>query len=116
VVKAPDLYYKERSKLDSFLISTDIYIFFHQYLFGTEAAKIVYAISYLRGVVFDWVKTYIDDFMAYKNNNGKVNILAREPIQKMLNNYKTFKANIQQVFGDRLAGPNRVFWDRTEPD
>jgi hypothetical protein len=52
-VKAPDFYYKNKSKLDSFLISIDIYILFNQYLFGTEAAKIVYAISYFRGIAFN---------------------------------------------------------------
>jgi hypothetical protein len=29
VVKAPDFYYKERNKLDSFLILIDIYILFN---------------------------------------------------------------------------------------
>jgi hypothetical protein len=29
MVKAPDLYYKNRNKLDSFLISIDIYILFN---------------------------------------------------------------------------------------
>jgi hypothetical protein len=29
VVKAPDFYYREKSKLDSFLISIDIYILFN---------------------------------------------------------------------------------------
>jgi hypothetical protein len=53
MVKALDLYYKERNKLDSFLILIDIYIFFNIYLFGTEAAKVVYTISYLRGIVFN---------------------------------------------------------------
>jgi hypothetical protein len=53
MVKALDLYYRNRSKLDSFLISMDIYILFNQYLFGIEAAKIVYAISYLKGIVFN---------------------------------------------------------------
>jgi hypothetical protein len=53
VIKAPDLYYKGKSKLDFFLISIDIYILFNQYLFGTEATKIVYAISYFRGIAFN---------------------------------------------------------------
>jgi hypothetical protein len=78
IVKALDFYYGDRSKLDSFLMSIDIYILFNQYLFRTEAAKIVYAVSYLRGVAFNWVKTYIEDFMAYKNNNSNINILARD--------------------------------------
>jgi hypothetical protein len=29
MVKAPDLYYRNRSKLDSFLMSIDIYILFN---------------------------------------------------------------------------------------
>jgi hypothetical protein len=29
IIKAPDLYYKDKSKLDSFLILIDIYIFFN---------------------------------------------------------------------------------------
>jgi hypothetical protein len=53
VVKALDLYYKEKSKFDSFLILIDIYILFNAHLFGTEAAKVVYAISYLRAIAFN---------------------------------------------------------------
>jgi hypothetical protein len=53
VVKALDLYYKDRSKLDSFLMLIDIYILFNQYLFGIKAAKIVYTVSYFRGIAFN---------------------------------------------------------------
>jgi hypothetical protein len=77
MVKAPDLYYRDRSKLDSFFILINIYILFNQYLFGIKAAKIIYAVSYLRSIIFNWVKTYIEDFIAHKNNNNNINILAR---------------------------------------
>jgi hypothetical protein len=100
VVKAPDLYHRDRSKLDSFLMSIDIYILFNQYLFGTKTTKVVYAVSYLRGIAFNWVKTYIEDFIVYKNNNRQVNILARVPTQNIFTSYRTFKENIRQVFGD----------------
>jgi hypothetical protein len=53
VVKAPDLYYRNKSKLDSFLMLIDIYILFNQYLFGTKTTKVVYTVSYLRGIVFN---------------------------------------------------------------
>jgi hypothetical protein len=53
IVKAPNLYYRNRSKLDSFLMLIDIYILFNQYLFGIKAAKIIYTVSYLRGIVFN---------------------------------------------------------------
>jgi hypothetical protein len=48
VVKTLDLYYRKKNKLDSFLISIDIYILFNTYLFNTETAKIFYAINYFR--------------------------------------------------------------------
>jgi hypothetical protein len=53
IVKAPDFYYRNRNKLDSFFISIDIYILFNQYLFGTKTTKIVYTVSYLRGIAFN---------------------------------------------------------------
>jgi hypothetical protein len=56
----------------------DIYILFNQYLFGSESAKVVYVISYLRGITFNWVKTYINDFMNYKSIEGRVIIAARD--------------------------------------
>jgi hypothetical protein len=52
-VKALDIFYKDRAKLDNFLISIDIYIFFNQYLFGSELAKIIYIISYFYDIVFN---------------------------------------------------------------
>jgi hypothetical protein len=52
-VKAPDFYYRNKSKLDSFLMLMDIYILFNQYLFGTKTAKVVYTVSYLRGIAFN---------------------------------------------------------------
>jgi uridine kinase len=53
IIKALDFYYRDRRKLDSFLMSIDIYILFNQYLFGTKAAKIIYTISYLKGIIFN---------------------------------------------------------------
>jgi hypothetical protein len=81
VVKAPDFYHGEKNKFDSFLMSMDIYILFNAYLFGTEAAKVVYAISYLHGISFNWVKTYIDDFIAHKLLEGRVTTAARTTTQ-----------------------------------
>jgi hypothetical protein len=52
-VKAPDVFHGDRAKLDNFLTSMDIYILFNQHLFGSESAKIIYVISYLRGITFN---------------------------------------------------------------
>jgi hypothetical protein len=53
MVKTLDFYYKDRSKLDFFLMSINIYILFNQYLFGTETTKVVYTVNYLRGIAFN---------------------------------------------------------------
>jgi hypothetical protein len=53
IVKAPDFYYRNKSKLDSFLMLINIYVFFNQYLFGTETIKIVYTVSYLKRIAFN---------------------------------------------------------------
>jgi hypothetical protein len=34
-------------------MSMDIYILFNQHLFGTKTTKVIYAISYLKGIVFN---------------------------------------------------------------
>jgi hypothetical protein len=49
IIKAPDFYYKEKTRLDFFLILIDIYI----YLFGTETTKVIFIISYLYGTSFN---------------------------------------------------------------
>jgi hypothetical protein len=53
IVKIPNIFYKNQTKLDNFLISIDIYILFNQYLFGSKSAKVIYIISYLRSIVFN---------------------------------------------------------------
>jgi hypothetical protein len=99
-VKVLDIFYRDRAKLDNFFIFMDIYIFFNQYLFGSESAKVIYIISYLRGITFNWVKTYIDDFINHKIIKRKVTIITRDITQNIFTNYNTFKENIRQVFRD----------------
>jgi hypothetical protein len=53
IIKTLDIFYRDQAKLDNFFISMDIYILFNQYLFGSESAKIIYIISYFRGIVFN---------------------------------------------------------------
>jgi hypothetical protein len=69
-------------------------------LFGSKSAKIIYVISYFRDIAFNWIKTYIDDFMNHKTIEGKVITVIRDITQNMFTNYNTFKENIRQVFGD----------------
>jgi hypothetical protein len=99
-IKALDVFYRDRAKLNNFLISIDIYILFNQYLFSSKSAKVVYIISYFRGIAFNWVKIYVDDFMNHKTIKGKITTATRDITQTIFTDYSTFKENIQQVFGD----------------
>jgi hypothetical protein len=100
IVKALDFYYRNKSKLDSFLMLMDIYILFNTYLFGTETTKIVYTINYFYRISFNWIKIYIVDFMAHKFVKNKITTVTRTTTQEMFTSYKKFKNNMRQVFGD----------------
>jgi hypothetical protein len=52
-IKAPDIFYRDQAKLNNFFIFIDIYILFNQYLFGSKLAKVIYIISYFRGITFN---------------------------------------------------------------
>jgi hypothetical protein len=73
----------------------DIYILFNQYLFGSESAKVVYVISYFYDIAFNWVKTYVNDFMKHKTIERKVTTAARDTTQAIFTKYNTFKENIR---------------------
>jgi hypothetical protein len=60
----------------------------------------VYIINYFRGIAFNWVKTYINDFMNHKTIERKVITITRDTTQVIFTNYNIFKKNIQQVFRD----------------
>jgi hypothetical protein len=52
-IKAPNIFYRDRAKLNNFFISINIYILFNQYLFSSESAKVIYIINYFRGITFN---------------------------------------------------------------
>jgi hypothetical protein len=100
VVKQPDLYHGDRSKLDSFLMSMDIYILFNQHLFGFEAAKVVYAMSYLRGTAFNWAQTYMINFME--------NTWEPEGLLRHLNEFKRYQQGQESAKRDPQSLPARA--------
>jgi hypothetical protein len=87
MIKALDFYYKEKNKLNFFLL-------INIYLFNIETTKIIYIISYFQEIVFNQVKTYIDNFITYKTSESKVIIIAKIITQEIFINYKRFKKNI----------------------
>jgi hypothetical protein len=95
IIKILDIFYRDQVKLNNFFISIDIYILFNQYLFSSESAKVIYIINYFYNITFNWVKTYINDFMNHKIIEGKITTIARDITQTIFTNYNIFKENIR---------------------
>lgn len=54
-LNAPDEFHGKREKLNPFLFQMDLKFQAEAHLFDTEAKKIVFVISYLKGEAYDWV-------------------------------------------------------------
>ena len=65
----PDLYYRERSKLNSWLLQLEFY-----FLLVNESIKdkekVIFAVSYMRGRALNWIST---DITRYINDNDPDN-------------------------------------------
>ena len=72
----------------------DLYIGFNIAKFETEATKVTWASTYLRGPAFDWFEPFLRDYI----NNVEAE---REAETKdMFSSFSKFKLRITRIFGD----------------
>ena len=57
-VPKPDLYHRERTKTQSFLMQLEDYLHFAKGQFGNDADKVRYASTFLRGAAEKWFRPY----------------------------------------------------------
>ena len=86
----PDLYYRERSKLNSQLLQLEFYFsLINKSIKDKE--KVIFAVSYIRGRALNWINTdiirYIDD------DNPDDNI------KEQIEDFGKFKKRIRMIFG-----------------
>ncbi len=58
---------KELVKLKEFIAKLQIYISYNKDSFDNKASKVLFAISYLEGVVFEFIKVYLNDYNKYSD-------------------------------------------------
>src|SRR3954465_4237725 len=63
-VGTPDTYSGGKDKLKPFLAQTELYTNFNRDLFVTEADKVLYTASYLRGAAANWFQPYQANYLS----------------------------------------------------
>jgi len=58
-VAKPDLFYRERKKLQMFISQLELYFFFNTPDFPDEDRKVMFAATYLQGTAAQWFEPYL---------------------------------------------------------
>ena len=86
----PDLYYRERSKLNSWLLQLEFYFSLVNKSIK-DKEKVIFAVSYMRGRALNWISTdmtrYIDDDDPDSN------------IKEWIEDFGKFKKRVRMIFG-----------------
>lgn len=93
-VAKPDLYYKDRKKLQIFLFQLELYFFFNTQDFLNEDWKIMFAAIYLWDIAAQWFEPYLKDWMQKTSDQQQPETNA------VFENFNIFVIKIKQNFGD----------------
>jgi hypothetical protein len=96
----PDYFNGERHKLKAFLVQTELYIGFSSDCFPTEMDKVLWATTLLRKDAFNWIETFVIDYMQNRNSEGKCTTSMSDDTIVIFKTFEGFKKRITRVFGD----------------
>ena len=99
-IAQPDLYHGDRAKLRAFLTQVKLYTGFNGHQFPTETDKVLWASSFLRGSAFNWIETFLNDYIKNRTSQGKVSTSMTKESQKIFMKFEGFEDRINRVFGD----------------
>ena len=86
----PDLYYKERSKLNSWLFQFEFYFsLINKSIKDKE--KVIFTVSYICGRALNWISTDIIRYIDNDNPNSN--------IKEQIKDFRKFKKRIRIIFG-----------------
>ena len=94
-MRDPDPYDGDREKLYIFLTQCELIFAGSEHQFATEHAKVLYAISYLRGPAFTWAQPFI----------GSSHRLGRLP--PAIDTWRAFSTSLTDLYGDRNLVRNK---------
>jgi len=90
-VGTPDTYSGGKDKLKPFLAQTELYTNFNRDLFITEADKVLYTASYLRGAAANWFQPYQANYLSNDETTPET--------RDILESYDNFKKQLYKIFG-----------------
>jgi len=96
----PDYFNGERHKLRSFLVQAELYIGFNIDCFPTEMDKVLWATTLLRKDAFNWIKSFVEDYMKNRTSEGKCTTVMTKDTIAIFQTFEGFKKKITRVFGD----------------
>ena len=93
-INTPEPFDGNRGKLQAFFSQVELFFGFNVERFPTDEHKVLFASTYLRGPAFEWLNSFLTDFL--KNKPDKRDDDTIEVTQ----NYSNFKNKLRQVFVD----------------
>ena len=91
---SPEHFKGERGTLKRWIIQIQLYVRMHSSKFSDEAAKVMFASSYLSGAALDWVMPRLEDYIS--NPGGR----QEEETRQMFHQLENFFVCIKTAFGE----------------
>ena len=81
--------------MELFFSQLKLYYRFNTAQFPTEQEKVLFAASYLDGLMFAWFNVYLQDFLDNKEDPSSMETTTRQIIGR----FSTFKTQMKKTFG-----------------
>lgn len=91
----PETFDGNQSRLEGFKLQVQLYFHFNSAQFGSEADKVLYASSYLRGRAARGFRPYLKDWLGNQEEGAE----ARTETKQIFHDYDHFEIKLEELFG-----------------
>lgn len=91
----PETFDGNQAKLEGFLLQVQLYLYFNRAYFGSEAEKVLYASSFLRGRAAKGFKPYLKDWLDSQGGDQGPKTETRQ----IFHDYDHFEIKLNELFG-----------------
>lgn len=88
-----DMFHGDRSKLTTFITKLDTVFLLDSAKYNSELKKTTYAAFNMRGIAFEWVSPYLNDYLNDKEN-------ATDETKSVMGSWKEMKVKLRKHFGE----------------
>ena len=92
-VPVPAFFDGTRGKLKEFLIQVELYMTFQPTKFHVDKQRVLWTVTLLKGLAFDWIQVYVDDYMQNQAN-------AKPETIEIIDDWAEFRSQLESMFGD----------------